>query len=420
MVVSQTRALSSAVIFTKIEQIIPWLLPILLLSSRSVADFTVLALGLVFLLKSYLEKSWNWYSQPWFRMSLLFWAYLLLVNAPISIDFADSFLHALFFIRWPLFAAALAYWLLSRVKCQRHLIMVLLAVTLFIVFDTWWQYFFDKDLFGYSKIGQDRLTGPFSKPIPGIMLLRIMFIPLFAGLIFQSLKIPLRYILFAVIILSLGLLTIFITGERMAFLLFISGTFVISIGLWFEYPKLRITISSGFFLLLGLLLATALFAPDMANRTLLSLFLKLQNFSSSDYGNVFKAAWYAWKEHFVLGSGFHTYKMVCEQIGVLGQMGMSCTHPHNLYLQIGAETGLVGLLLFVSLILFIYHAAMKSLIQASAWYACSLSFVVLSVSFWPLIGGISILNNWVASLVWLGVGWVIAMSSKYQESSLSR
>ncbi|HYN54724.1 MAG TPA: O-antigen ligase family protein [Methylotenera sp.] len=416
--VSQTRALSSAVIFIKIEQIIPWLLPILLLSSRSMADFTVLTLGLIFLLKSSLEKSWKWCSEPWFRMSLLFWAYLLLVNAPISIDFADSFLHALFFIRWPLFAAALAYWLLSSVKYQRHLIMALMAVTFFIVFDTWWQYFFDKDLFGHLKIGQDRLTGPFSRPIPGIMLLRIMFIPLFAGLIFQSLKIPLRYILFTVMILSLGLLTIFVTGERMAFLLFVSGTSVISIGLWFEYPKLRIIISSGVFLLLGLLLATALFAPEMSNRTIFSLFLKLQDFASSDYGNVFNAAWYAWKENFILGSGFHTYKMVCEQLGVLAQMGMTCTHPHNLYLQIGAETGLVGLVLFVSLILFIYHAAMKSLIQAGAWYVCSLSFVVLSISFWPLIGGISILNNWVASLVWLGVGWVIAISSQYHRPHL--
>ncbi len=413
----QTKAFPSTIIATtslvRFSQILPWILPLLLFSSRAVADFTVLIIGLIFILKSSVERDWAWLQQPWFKASLLFWVYLLTVNATLSVQPLNSFIYSLFFIRWPLFAAAIAFWLLNNTQQQRQFLIVLIAVITFIVFDTWWQYFFDKDLFGHLKVSAERLTGPFTKPIPGIMLLRVLFIALFAGLLFARLSAPFRWVLFTMIALSLGLMTLFITGERMALLLCLSGALVIVVGLWFEYAKLRVIIAVSILLSVALLLLTIFLAPEMANRSIYSLLFKLQNFTDSDYGKVFSAAWQAWQQNFVFGSGFHTYKTVCEQLGLLAGKGMSCTHPHNLYLQIGAETGVVGLILFTYLILNIYHAALQPLIKARAWYVSALAFVVLSVCFWPLIGGISVLNNWVAAFVWLGVGWVIAISLKY-------
>jgi hypothetical protein len=105
-----------------------------------------------------------------------------------------------------------------------------------------------------------------------------------------------------------------------------------------------------------------------------------------------------------------SYKMVCEQMGLLTQWGMQCSHPHNLYLQIAAENGLIGLMLFVCMLGSLYFKSLYPLMLSKQWFVACLSFVVLSVCFWPLIGGISILNNGVAALVWLGVGWVLSIS----------
>jgi len=88
---------------------------------------------------------------------------------------------------------------------------------------------------------------------------------------------------------------------------------------------------------------------------------------------------------------------------------MTCTHAHNLYLQLAAETGVTGVLLFTCMLGAIYWAALAPLMRDKRWLLAALSFSVLSVCFWPLIGGISLLNNWVAALAWLGVGWVLAM-----------
>ena len=158
-----------------------------------------------------------------------------------------------------------------------------------------------------------------------------------------------------------------------------------------------------------------LLAPATAERSVHSIFIKLASFADSDYGHVFSAAWQAWLEYPWFGSGIHTYQQVCEQMGVLNSHGMACTHPHNLYLQLAVETGLIGLGLFVLLLVAIYSAVLKPACSAKQYFTASLSIAVLTVSFWPLTGGISVLNNWIAALVWLGVGWVLAVSTEYKK-----
>jgi O-antigen ligase len=197
----------------------------------------------------------------------------------------------------------------------------------------------------------------------------------------------------------------------MALMLYISAAVVIMAGLFAGNPRYRgwLLIGGGGFV--AALLAAMLLAPDTAERSVLSIFAKLSHFAESDYGRVFNAAYEAWQAHPVLGSGIHTYREVCEGMGVLAVSGIGCTHAHNLYLQLAAEMGLVGLLIFSVLAVMIYLAALRPLVSERKWYAASLSFSVLSVSFWPLTGGISVFNNWVAALVWLGVGWVLAIST---------
>ena len=408
MIAARTHKFPARTLLASAALMLPWLLPVLLLLSRTTADITVLLVGSAFLFQSWKNKEWAWVKQPWIKLSLLFWGYLLSINTLNSIQPAETFTYALFFIRWPLFAAALAYWLLLKPCFRRHFILALLAVAAFIVADTWWQYLTGHDVLGHVKASATRLTGPFTKPIPGIMLLRIFFITLFAGLLFKALNSPKRLAAMVVAMLIMGLLTLFITGERMAMILMISGAVVLMLGLWWQYAVLKKALGLAVLLLMGLLITAVLLAPEMANRSVFSAWQKLAHFASSDYGHVFSAAWSAWKSHFWLGSGFHTYAAVCNSMGELARMGMQCSHPHNVYLQISAETGLLGLLLFCTLILRIYHAALAPLMQTRAWFIAALVFVVLSVNFWPLIGGISLLNNWVAALAWLGVAWALS------------
>ena len=397
------------------ERLLPWLLPLLLLLSRSVADISVLLVGLLFLFRSYQLSNWQWAKNQWFKLNILFWLYLLFINAPLSVDPVESFTYAFFYLRWPLFAAALAYWLLDATT-QRNLLIALLCVCAFIMFDTSLQYFIGHDLLGHAKASPTRLTGPYSRPVPGIMMLRVLFIGLFLSIIMPQTFNSIRRITFTISMLCIGLLFVFITGERMALMLFFTGSVVVLTGLLLDQKTHISKILIGLGLLLGLFTSALILNPEMAERSVFSIGYKLAHFFDSDYGLVFRAAYASWLQTPILGSGFHTYQTVCNQMGLLTQWGMQCSHPHNLYLQIAAECGLIGLMLFVTMIGSIYYAALRHHVSAKQWLITSLSLVVLSVCFWPLIGGISILNNGVAALVWLGVGWVLS-TNKTQYSA---
>lgn len=402
--------------FVAFARYLPWLLPSLLVFSRTLADITVLTVGLVFLFRSIQSDDWAWVKHTWFKLNLLFFFYLLLINTPLSIDPIDSLLHAIFYLRWPLFAAALAYWLFDDPAHQRHLLIALVLVSFFVMIDTGIQYLTGQDLLGNHKASPTRLTGPYSRPIPGIMILRVLFIGLFISIFIPAFSTGRRRTVVTLALLSIGILFTFITGERMALILFLTGSLIVITGLSFAQKNHSVTILLGLTFLLGLFVTALLLNPEMAERSVYSIVNKLTHFVDSDYGLVFRAAIAAWQEYPLFGSGLHTYKAVCEEMGILTLSGIACSHPHNLYLQIAAETGLVGLLLFCIMVVSIYFTSLYHHIRHNDWFVFSLSIVVLSVSFWPFIGGISILNNGVAALVWLGVGWVLSIANTYRQA----
>ena len=60
-----------------------------------------------------------------------------------------------------------------------------------------------------------------------------------------------------------------------------------------------------------------------------------------------------------------------------------------------------------------------SLWRQKSWLLLTISSAILLLSFWPLIGGISLLNNWVAALVWLGVGWALTVDLQHSSAEHS-
>lgn len=390
----------------------PWLslLPGLLLFSRALADVTIVLVGLAFIYRSYRLQDWQWFNQTWFRLALLFSAYLALLNAPFSLAPWESFSYALFFLRWPLFAAALAWWLLATRDRQQWFLKGLFVTSMLVAADIAWQYVFGVDWFGIAAFSADRLTGPFRNPVPGTLMLRVWYIAIFALLIWHF---SARFSLFACLsVWFIGLVLMFITGERMALMLYSAGGLVLLPALWTAFPARRGMLSAGLLLMGMIALLLMQTQTQTTARSVLSIADKLAAFSSSDYGRVFAGAWQVWQQYFWLGSGLHTYPSACEQLGVFAGQGLSCTHPHNLYLELGAETGLLGLVLFVLMLGAIYRQALTVALRQRCWTHAALSFIVLTVSFWPLSGGISVFSNWIAALVWLGVGWVLAVAAR--------
>ena len=389
------------------------LLPVLLLLSRSFADLAVTLTGLAFLWHCFLTKKWGWLATPWLKTALLFFAYLATVNSFLSLHPQESLLHSLLFLRWPLFACALTYWLLETDTAKIRFLVSLTLIACLIMLDCVWQYVHGTDVLGHLLLPDHRLSGPYHAPLPGIMVLRVFFIANFLIILLPAFRRQPSVFYWQWLIICFGMIFLLMTGERMALLLYGLGMSMVGLGLLKENPVKPTVVIRCFLCFILLISLFFWLAPHTFERTILSVLEKTQHFWTSDYGLVFQAALDAWKASVWLGSGLHTYREVCEQMGHLQSWGMACSHPHNVYLLLGAETGVVGVSLFCIMVLQIYHAALATLFQQSQWWMLGMSAATLTVCFFPLIGGISLWNNWVAALVWTSVGWTLAIGKSY-------
>jgi len=389
------------------------LLPFLLLFARGLADAAVLLTGLVFLWKSHSEKNWQWVGQAWFVAALVLVGYLLLFSVPFAFDQERALVYTLGFLRWPLFAMALSVWIFRIPKALYWFGLSALAAIAFIVFDCMWQLYFGTDIFGFEKFDNFRLTGPLrDNPIPGNLTLRLFFVALFS---FACVLYPRgsRLTVDGVcgVLLVYGLFQ-YATGERMSFLLFVSSTLVVIIGLYLQFRQCRARLLVW---LAALCASFALFTwlePQLYARSVSSMVEALSSFSSNDYANVFSSGYEVWKMNWFNGVGLGNYAEYCD--AVIREPGHNACqrHPHNIYLHWLAVGGISGTLLFVAMVALMLRRAFSRLCGDESgdknWFLLGCCIATVFVTFWPLASSSSFFNNWFAAVIWCGVGWLLA------------
>ncbi len=410
---------------TSIKKYFPYLLPLLLVFSRSLADITIVLISLLFLYYSYKNIGWHWIKERWFCFALIFTIYCLIINSAISIEPTETLAYSLFFIRWPIFAMALSYWILSDIQSLKRFFVSMTIVLFFIIFDTWWQFFFDFDIFGFEKYSADRLTGPFkNNPYVGawiakLVLLPPMFLILYKKLKLQYYKNHLTYIFF--IVSSILFLSVFITGERMALLLILSNIFIMFIGIILD--KLFSLKKMVMLLLISLsgILFFAYTFSDSTNRAYFSTVEKIFNWRTSDYGLVWQSAYDVWMQSPLFGVGLHKYREACENLGIYGSSylnsisGGVCFHPHNISLQLLSETGIIGFILFYVMVCVLTFSSLKTFYTKKLWLSFALVLNIIFTCFLPIASSTSFFANKYAAIVWLLIGVMLATNKLFSE-----
>ena len=417
--------------FQALKNIIPFLLPFAIPFSRSSADICVVLIAFLFLCKSYFENEWGWVKDVWFKFALIFFLYCIFINTPLSIDSFTSLKYSIFFLRWPIFALALGYWILNDLKSLKNFLVTLLFVCLFLIFDTWYQYFLGVDIFGieplfYSpeKTGLARLTGPFSGPHVGMWLTKLIILLIFLFIIIKKYKnflknkfSPLTFFIF----FGIFFLTIFITGERMALLMSILSILTILLGLILSK---NISALNTLFFLLSIFIIIYFFSitdPAQTSRAINSTIQLIINWRDSSYGIVWKSAFDVWMESPWFGVGLHKYREACGLLGIYGTFDNAirpgvCFHPHNISMQLLSETGIVGFILFFTMVISLSFRLLKDSFIKKDWLLYFSILNVLVACFLPIQSNTDFFSNKYSSLVWLLVGVMLGLC-RYIEST---
>ena len=219
-----------------------------------IISFTII-FTLIFILPSLKEIFFNKDKIDYFILTFfLFFIYILLGstinflnNGEFNFDNLRSyFSRSLFLFRFIFYPISIVYLAKKfNFKVEKKSIIIFLLTIFFVIFDTLFQYFNGKDIFGFvptehGRLAIGRLSGPFGDElIPGSYLMRYFFITIF--FIFLLIRREFYFNVFFLIFLILCITTIVLTGERSVTLLTFLGILIFFI----LFKKQRLIIFSG-------------------------------------------------------------------------------------------------------------------------------------------------------------------------------
>ncbi|MDX1251467.1 MAG: O-antigen ligase family protein [Gammaproteobacteria bacterium] len=382
-------------------------IPLFLVTGRAAVDIALSLVALLFLARSFISKDWAWARAGWFRIGLVLWVWTLLISAA-AFDVAASYGQAATWIRFLLFAAALGTWVLDATWIRR-LIAVGMAMLLFVALDAWLQYFTGVDIFGHQRV-EDRLTGPFDDLRVGIYITKLFF-PVALGFALWQLRARGKgwpmWLTAGAAIVMIG--AVFVSGERMALILMMFGLILAAV---LQKGVLRAAIGGVLALALIGIGVVAAIDEQMMKRQFMSTAEAITNFSHTHYGVLWRSAIQLGGERPVTGVGMRNFRVACDdpKIGLPSEKELRCgTHPHNTYLEWFSESGIPGLILFVTMIAALgrqFWSAWKVIGDNRAWMAGPVIAFILQL--WPLAATGSFFSNWNGALLWLAAGWALA------------
>ena len=311
---------------------------------------------------------------------LIFIFYIgLIVSSFFSDYFQYSFLKSIIFIRFIFFGLFMYYIFNLKLKNLHNYLFPIIIILLFIYADTLLQFIFDAELFGYSKsLTFNRIAGPF-----GDEIILGSFIFIFASFVTLFNK---NHNNFYLLFILISFIILIITKERIALIKFTSFHLIFFIiGLYTKKFKIKIRLLIPLFLFL-LIIFSILFHRGHFDRHLqfVNKFVpdKTEFILYSGHYSHFVSSYLIFKDNPYTGSGIRTFRYECfrhkgyfsedtifnyEKINfeksntdnynfLINKLNenMCNTHPHNLYLEILSEIGIIGFIPFIILMIYIY------------------------------------------------------------------
>lgn len=292
-----------------------------------------------------------------------------------------------------------------------HLINFFFLITAIISIDSFIQFFFGKNLFGFQLFEGYRLTSFFNdEPIVGSFLMKFV-VPLSFFLVFSEIKI------IKLLVILLGISVIVLSSERMPVIQLI---FCINIFLFFIKDKKKF-LKYFFFIivLLSIVISISLNNNNLKNRYSSTFFdlktlvieknideLNFKNTSVKHYLDNFSSGLKMWKIDIFFGNGYRAYKKDCS-IKLDNHIGCS-THPHNILIEILSDYGLFG---FVIYALFIYYLFIE--IFKSKFSRDYFGFIIVFVAMiFPFFTSQSIFSSYYGSIFFFLIFLLKILSEK--------
>ena len=384
-------------IFFRIPVALFSLIPFFLITGPFLSDLSVSLISLLFLIYCVKRKNFSYFNNNYFYFFLIFWIYLI-SNTLINNFNLDSLKISFFYFRYGIFVIAIVAFLKEDYKFIKYFFYCIFICFTVLIFDGFYQYFTGENILGWKN--STRTSSFFgSEKILGSYLSRLW--PIFFGLSIFMFKKKNKFYPLIMLTFVLSEALIFLSGDRTAFFnINLSAIFVILFSQKLFQLRL-ITLLSSILILIIISFINPTAKERVFDQTIsqMNLDSKSVYIFSREHTHHYITALKIFLDNKVLGVGVKNFRNFCNDEKYRISEVSCSTHPHNTYIQILSETGIVGFLFLLTILIYFCKYILKHFILKfkGKYYFNDFEICILSgiaIYLWPIVPTGNIFNNW--------------------------
>lgn len=344
------------------------------------------------------------------KLLIVLFIYALIVGVINYLNFPEknniyakeNFFKSISFLRYLLFYFSVKLIVENKIFNYKLFFLVSSIAVLFVIFDVVFQLIVGQDIFGNIR-GEQKISGPFGDElIAGSYIQRFsIFLFFLLPICFKSSnRNNLIIILSALFILVF--FSVVLTGNRMPTILF----FLMFLFLFFMEKKLRRY--SILFTIVSIVCFFIIFTFNQHVQEFTQYFLRMcygififlqsifilgnEPILTNTYVKEFYSGYMAWKENILLGGGINSFYLNCSKT-----IPWCASHPHNYYIEILSELGLIGLLIIILIVFKLTKIFFKNKPNLSLNFENNIILpfaLLLIIEFFPLKTSGSFFTTW--------------------------
>ena len=384
--------------------------PITFFIGTGILNLGVILLDLILIIEIVRKKKYYFFKNSIFFFLIGLWI-ILLLSLFFSINVENSIGRSIGFIRYIFFVMAIIYFFNINNGIYRKIIFNTWSIIFLIICcDLIYEFFFGKNILGFTSYMPGRLAGFFNDELKighfyyGFNLIILSYIlnsQLLEKYLPSNNGISKKDFIFILAIIFVVIS--FIIGERSNFIktLTMLILFFIFIKLSFNKNKLLIIIGLIVFFVLIINLNQA-YKSRFINQLVKPLLNNPITFiSSTNYGDHYKFGMKIFSQNKFFGVGLKNYRV---EVGNKNYVNSSI-HPHQTHIEILSELGIVGYLSFIIFFILSY-LNYKTNSNRSDQYFKLAGLLFIITSFIPLLPSGSFFTSHAATIFWMNYAFM--------------